>query len=102
MPPSITTMELAPLRQVVSINGFTFTITDLARFLGKSAVTLRGWEKQGLITFPREGSDRKMTLAEVSELAGRAHELKRISAKRLRLVNATVTLLEIIEERNGK
>lgn len=84
------------------MNGFSFTITDVARLLGKSAVTLRGWEKRGLITFPREGTDRRMTTAEVREIAQIARDLKRISAQRLHMVEATVTLLEIIEERNKR
>lgn len=80
---------------------FSFTITDVARFLGKSPVTLRGWERKGLITFPRDPSgDRKFTLAEVREVAILARDMKRISKNRLKLVEASVTMLELIEKEN--
>jgi predicted site-specific integrase-resolvase len=81
---------------------FLFTITDVARFLGKSPVTLRGWERKGLISFPRDsGGDRKFTLAEVRNVATSAKEMKRISKDRLKLVEASVTMLELIEKENN-
>ncbi len=80
---------------------FYFTVTDVARFLGKSPVTLRGWERQGLISFPRDtGGDRKLNLVEVRKAARTAHSIGRINDRRLRLVEASVTLLEVVEERN--
>lgn len=80
---------------------FYFTVTDLARFLGKSAVTLRGWEKQGLVKFPRDsGGDRKLGLGDVRRVANTAHELGRINLQRLRLVESAVTMLELIEREN--
>lgn len=81
---------------------FTFTVTDLARFLGKSPVTLRHWERQGLISFPRDtGGDRKLTLDQVRQVARIARQLGRIGDDRLNLVEAAVTILEIVEKANG-
>ena len=80
---------------------FTFTITDVARFLGKSAVTLRGWERQGLISFPRHGGeDRKFTIDEVRSAAMIARQLGRVTQERLELIGAALTLLRIIEMEN--
>jgi predicted site-specific integrase-resolvase len=81
---------------------FSFTVTDLARFLGKSPVTLRHWERQGLVTFPRDGNgDRRLTTGEIRLMARIASKLGRISDERLYLVEATVTLLEMVEQRNN-
>lgn len=80
---------------------FTFTVTDVARFLGKSAVTMRQWERQGLVSFPRDsGGDRKLSAAEVRAVARVARDLGRITEHRLQIVEATVTLLNIIEGEN--
>lgn len=77
---------------------FSFTVTDLGRFLDKSAVTLRGWERQGLISLPRDPSgDRRLMSDDVRIAARRARELGRISEHRLQLVEATITLLSLIE-----
>ncbi|WP_028058393.1 MerR family transcriptional regulator [Candidatus Solirubrobacter pratensis] len=86
MPPSLT-------------EGFVFTVTDLGLFLGKSAVTLRGWDRQGLVTIPRDPSgDRKMSAGQVREIAHAAYDLGRISCDRLKLVLASLTLLELLEK----
>jgi DNA-binding transcriptional MerR regulator len=83
--------------------GFLFTVTDLARFLGKSPVTLRHWERQGLITFPRDGSgDRKLTLEQMRNVAKIARAMSRITEQRLNYINAAITLLEVIEQENMK
>lgn len=80
---------------------FIFTVTDLARFLGKSAVTLRGWEKQELITLPRDsGGERKLTVDEVREVAKTAFHLNRITRRRLDMVEAVCTMLSLIEGEN--
>ena len=80
---------------------FAFTITDLALLLGKSPVTLRGWERQGLITFPRDPSgDRKFTLDDLRTAAVAARDLGRITEYRLDLVRAALTLLSFIEKEN--
>lgn len=80
---------------------FEFTITDVARLLGKSPVTLRGWEAQHLIEFPRgSDGDRRFDVAAVCAAAERALELGRISWRRARLVSAAMTLLEEIERAN--
>ncbi len=82
---------------------FYFTVTDLARFLGKSPVTIRGWEQKKLLTIPRDsGGDRKLTTTDVRKAAKRARDLGRITAWRLHLVEAVITLLDIIERENIK
>jgi DNA-binding transcriptional MerR regulator len=82
---------------------YYFTISDLARFLGKSPVTLRGWERKGLVSIPRgTNNDRRLTTRDIRVLARRARELKRITEYRLQLVETSVTLLEIIERENRK
>src|SRR3954469_1223223 len=80
---------------------FSFTITDLARFLGKSPVTLRHWERQGLVVFPRDDNgDRRLTTQQVRIMAQMAKRLNRIDEWRLHIVEATITNLEIIEKAN--
>lgn len=81
--------------------GFIFTVTDLALFLGKSAVTLRGWERKGLIALPRDsGGDRKLTTDDIRKAANTARELGRISQYRLQLIEATITMMQVIEGEN--
>lgn len=81
---------------------FIFTVTDLARFLGKSAVTLRGWERQGLIELPRDtGENRKLTVDEIREVAKIAFHLKRITRHRLDMIEAGCTMLSLIEGESG-
>jgi hypothetical protein len=77
---------------------FSFTITDAARFLAKSPVTLRKWEHQGFYTFSRVGTDRRLSCAEVRDLARHARDHSRICDNRLKLIEATLTLLEMIED----
>lgn len=80
---------------------FHFTVTDLARFLGKAAVTIRGWERQGLISIPRDqGGDRKLTAEDVRAAARTARDLGRITDYRLQLVEATVTMVGLLEREN--
>ncbi len=92
------------LKTTTDPNGwrFTFTITDAARFLGKSPVTLRQWERKGDVTFPREseGGIRTFTVDDIRSLAYHARNLGRISVARLELILATSTLLEYIEKEN--
>ena len=81
---------------------FSFTVTDLARFLGKSPVTLRHWERQGLVVFPRDpNGDRRLTTDEVRHMARIANKLGRVTTERVNLVEATVTLLQMVEEANS-
>ncbi len=78
--------------------GFTFTVTDLALFLAKSPVTIRGWERQGLLTLPRDSSGaRSMNISDVRNAANIAYELGRISDHRLRLIESALLILEYIE-----
>jgi hypothetical protein len=77
---------------------FSFTISDLARFLGKSSVTLRGWERNGLIRYPRNGrNDRRFALDDLRAIARHPTVLERVSQDRIRIFEATITLLEIVE-----
>lgn len=76
---------------------FSFTVTDAARFLGKSAVTLRMWERRGLYRFPRLGTDRRLSCADMRELAAWCVSTSRITSERQRKIEAALTLLEIIE-----
>jgi len=81
---------------------FTFTITDLGRLLGKSPVTLRGWEDKGLVDIPRDPSgDRKLGCEDIRKFADRAFQLGRINHRRANLVYATMTLMEQIESENN-
>lgn len=81
---------------------FTFTISDLGRLLGKSPVTLRGWEDRGLVSIPRDQSgDRKLGCEDIRTVADRAYELGRINRRRTDLVHATMTLIELIESENN-
>ena len=81
---------------------FNFTITDLGRLLGKSPVTLRGWEDKGLVTIPRDKSNnRKFECKDMHQITDRAFELKRISHRRANLVHATMTMIEQIEAENN-
>lgn len=81
---------------------FHFTITDLGRFLGKSAVTLRKWESQGFVTYPRDdGGDRKLGLSDVAAVAQAAREARRITCHRQALVLQAVDALAAIEKENS-
>lgn len=80
---------------------FIFTVTDLARFLGKSAVTIRTWERQGKIQLPRDsGENRKLTVDDLREVAKIAFHLKRINRYRLNMIEASCTMLTLIEREN--
>jgi hypothetical protein len=81
---------------------FSFTISDLGRLLGKSPVTLRGWDDRGLVDIPRDPSgDRKLGCADIRTIADQAFELGRINRRRANLVHATMTLIEQIEAENN-
>lgn len=82
---------------------WTFTITDLGLFLGKSPVTLRGWERQGLVSLPRDsGENRKLTTDDVRKVVGIARDLGRISQFRKDMVCAVLWGLETIEKENQR
>lgn len=81
---------------------FHFTVTDLARFLGKSPVTVRGWEQRGLIKLPRDDKgDRKLSADDVRDVAQTMRTVGRITEQRLRLVDATITMIQLIERENN-
>jgi hypothetical protein len=83
-------------------DGFHFTVTDLGRFLGKSPVTLRKWEAQGFVAYPRDDrGDRKLGLSDVAAVARTAREAKRISACRLALVLSALEALAAVEKENS-
>lgn len=80
------------------MNGWTFTVTDLARFLGKSPVTIRGWDRAAEVDLPRDsGGDRKLTCEDVRVVAKFAYEKGRISKRRYQLVLSALYLLEEAE-----
>lgn len=81
---------------------FYFTVSDAARFIGKSPVTLRQWERQGLVVLPREseGGDRRFTTDNLRNLAKEARSLKRINLARLHLIIMATTALDVIERTN--
>lgn len=82
---------------------FVFGISDLGKLLGKSPVTLRGWEDRGFVDLPRDASgDRKLTCADVRRVAEVARGASRISQHRADLVAATMTLHEQIEIENDR
>ncbi len=82
---------------------FYFTITDAARFLGKSPVTLRQWERKGQVTLPRnpEGGDRRFDSGDIRNLGRIAYSLKRINRERLDLIIMSTTALDVIERENN-
>ena len=77
---------------------FEFTVTDAAIFLGKSPVTLRQWERKGVVSFPRLGADRRLTIADMRSLSDRALELGRIEEGRHRMIETTLNMLLFMEE----
>lgn len=77
---------------------FSFTISDLARILGKSPVTLRGWERHGLISFPRNGrGDRRFDLASLRGVLDTSVVRERVAEDRIYLAEAAITILGLIE-----
>lgn len=86
----------------MSVNSkFSFTISDLARLLGKSAVTLRGWERQGLVLFPRNRrGDRRFSVDDLRDVLRSRVVQDRVPEQRIRIIEATLTLLEIVEHEN--
>lgn len=81
---------------------FNFSISDLGRFLGKSPVTLREWERKDFITIPREDSgERRMATDHIRGITKIAHDAGRISKHRRNLVLAAMTVIELIERANG-
>jgi hypothetical protein len=82
---------------------FSFTISDLGRFLCKSPVTLRGWESRGFIAIPRDSSgDRRLTTDDIRHISEHAYANRRISKHRAELVAATMTMVEMIEHENNR
>ena len=79
---------------------FEFTLSNVAKLLGKSPVTLRKWEKQGIYEFPRVSGDRKLQTCDLQELASIARDLNRISTNRYRMIVAVCSILRIIEDEN--
>lgn len=79
---------------------FRFTITDLGLFLGKAPVTLRGWERQGIVSYPRDSrGDRTFGVDDIRAVLGASEVRRRIPRDRLKLIEATLTILELVEKR---
>lgn len=81
---------------------FVFTITDLGKLLGKSPVTLRGWERQGFISIPRDSSgDRKLSVDDIRNITKLVFEKKRINEWRHNIIMSVLTQLECVEWMNN-
>lgn len=76
---------------------FRFTIADLGVFLNKSPVTLRAWERKGLIEIPREGPKRLMGVEDVRRIAEIALAHGRISKERWLSIESAAYYLEQVE-----
>lgn len=81
---------------------FKFSISDLGHFLNKSPVTIRAWERKGLIRLPREGGTRVLGIHDVERVARIAHQAKRISDYRLLIVVKAIESLDYIEKDNQR
>jgi hypothetical protein len=79
---------------------FQFSISDLATFFGKSPVTIRNWERKGLVFFQREGQNRVVSTEEMRHIARNLYHAKRIDKDRLRLIESSITNLQILEKVN--
>lgn len=80
---------------------FLLTVTDVARLLGKAAVTVRGWERKGLIVYPRDsGGDRKFTVNDTRDVIEFSYRTGRINSYRYDIACATLTLLATVEKLN--
>lgn len=77
---------------------FRFTISNLGIFLGKSPVTIRGWERKGFVALPRVGVNRSLSTEEVRNVARTAWKADRISYERWQLISEALTSLQSIEE----
>jgi predicted site-specific integrase-resolvase len=80
--------------------GFSLTVTDAARLLGKSPVTLRKWERLGYFEFPRLGDDRRLRTADMRRLVENALSRHVITSDRARQVELVLLTLEQIESEN--
>jgi hypothetical protein len=76
---------------------FEFTISDLGQFLKKSPVTLRAWERKGLLSIPRVGTKRLLTIDEVLEVANIALNAGRISQTRWENIRLALYYLQQLE-----
>ncbi len=82
--------------------GFYFSITDAARFLNKSPVTLRKWEQTGFWMFPRdEHGHRKLGVADMAAVTQKARVAHRITANRQTLILTALEALTDIEKENS-
>lgn len=80
---------------------FAFAISDVGLFLGKSPVTIRSWERKGLVKLPRVGNKRSLTISQVRDVARIVHAAGRIPMERLTLIAETLNLLEELQEVNS-
>ncbi len=82
---------------------FEFGIMELSRFLNRSPSTLRKYEADGLFTFPRNNNgERTFHSKDIRQVVAEATNLGRIDSKRQHLIEALMTLIEMIEEQNTK
>lgn len=79
---------------------FRLTISDVGVFLGKSPVTLRSWERKGLLTMPRVGGKRVLSVKDVLAVAEIAYRHHRITNERWFLIREALMVLSLIETEN--
>jgi DNA-binding transcriptional MerR regulator len=78
---------------------FTFTVSDAAILFGKSPVTLRQWEKKGIVDFPRlTNGARRMSSNDIRQIALVVQHKNYITRQRLQLINAILTMMELAEQ----
>lgn len=81
---------------------FHFSISGVGVFLGKSPVTIRAWERKGLVSLPRVGANRSLTVPDLREVAQIAFHAGRITGDRLYLIGDALGALSIIEAEENK
>jgi hypothetical protein len=74
---------------------FVFTISDLSVMFNRSPASLRQWQEKGYIYFTNPGI-RKVSTSEVKGIVKKVRTIKGIDQKRLDILDASMTLLEIL------
>lgn len=81
---------------------WAFSITDIARFLGKAPVTIRKWDRTGEIQTGRIGPKRSVGIEGMKLITEFAYENARITPARAKLVEETLFMMGIIQQENEK
>lgn len=83
-----------------SLESPKFTISHLAILIGTSAAVLRAWERKGLIYSPRDqAGNRKYDVNDISGIATKLFQAKKISQHRYYLIHSWVDILQALNER---